>query len=169
MNEYDMQQLAGDFSSDDQSQSISDLYLIFHLGDEDYGLEVANITEIVSMQNVTKVPDMPPYVIGVINLRGQVIPVIDVRIRFGLDFREYDDRTCAIVVSIDGIMFGLIVDVVDEVMSIQENMISPPPSASFPHAAEFIKGIGRVEGEKKVKILLDSKRLLNNQELDQLA
>ena len=150
-------------ADDEESQSVHDHYLIFHLGDEDYAVEIAYVTEIVGMQMITRIPDMPDYVRGVINLRGQVIPVIDVRTRFGLPFREYDDRTCAVVISISNKQFGLIVDVVDEVINIPAERISSPMTAAFSQSTAFIKGVGRVEGDNKVKIILDAGKLLDSE------
>ena len=157
----------GNFLEQEGDQAIDDLYLIFHLDEEDYGIGIGNVTEIVGKQAITKVPNLPVYVKGVINLRGQVIPVIDVRTRFGLPFREYDDRTCAIVINVNNVQFGLLVDVVDEVISIDSNKISPPPAMSGP--SRFIKGMGRTDNSSKVKILLDVSLLFGDGDLEHLA
>ena len=158
-----------DFPDHQDDQLMDDLYLIFHLDKEDYGIGIGNVTEIVGKQNVTRVPNMPAYVKGVINLRGQVIPVIDVRTRFGLPFREYDDRTCSIVINVAKTQFGLLVDVVDEVISIDPDKISPPPSIAAQQASRFIRGMGRTDGSDRVKLLLEVERLLCDEELAQLA
>jgi len=158
-----------EFLQDGEDQAIDDLYLIFHLDGEDYGLGIRNVTEIVGKQAITKIPNLPAYVRGVINLRGQVIPVIDVRTRFGLPFREYDDRTCSIVINVNGIQFGLLVDVVDEVIHIDPDKISPPPAATMRTAARFIKGMGRAGENRKVIILLDVSLLLHDEEVEQLS
>jgi len=158
-----------EFLEEQDDQSIDDLYLIFHLDKEDYGIGIKNVTEIVGKQNVTQVPNMPDYVKGVINLRGQVIPVVDVRIRFGLPFREYDDRTCSVVINVNNIQFGVIVDVVDEVITIAPEKISPPPSISGNMSSRFIKGMGRADGSDKVKLLLDVERLIRDEDLDQIT
>jgi len=157
-----------DLLADQDDQSIDNLYLIFHLDKEDYGISIKNVTEIVGQQNVTRVPNMPDYVKGVINLRGQVIPVIDVRTRFGLPFREYDDRTCSIVINVSSLQFGLIVDLVDEVINIDEDRISSPP-VSVTQSTRFIKGMGRAEGSDKVRLLLDVEKLLRDEEIEQLT
>jgi len=158
-----------DFAEEQEDQSIDNLYLIFHLDKEDYGISIQNVTEIVGKQNITRVPNMPDYVKGVINLRGQVIPVIDVRTRFGLPFREYDDRTCSIVITVNNTQFGLIVDVVDEVINIDADKISPPPSLTQEQQACFIRGMGRTTASDKVKLLLKVERLLKDDEMEQLA
>jgi len=101
---------------------------------------------------------MPRYIKGVINLRGKVIPVMDVRRRFQLEDRDYDDRTCIVVVSIDNTAVGLVVDKVREVSDIPPSQIEPPPSVSEGNRQQYIKGLGKVEEE--VKILLDTEKLL---------
>jgi len=142
----------------EEDDSMKNRYLTFRVGNEDYGIEILYVTEIVGMQKVTEVPDMPDFVKGVINLRGQVIPVIDVRTRFQLESRQYDDRTCAIVVNIDATVIGLIVDSVDEVLNIPDQEISPPPTINESWSCRFITGMGKVDG--KVKILLEVGKLL---------
>jgi len=158
-----------DFLEEEEEQSIDDLYLIFHLDKEEYGIGIKNVTEIVGKQNVTQVPNMPDYVKGVINLRGQVIPVVDVRIRFGLPFREYDDRTCAVVINISNIQFGVIVDVVDEVISIAPDRIAPPPNVTGSIYSRFISGMGRANDNDRIKLLLDVERLIRDDDLDQIS
>lgn len=102
-------------------------FLTFSLGKEDYGVEIKYVTEIIGIQSITEVPDLPAYINGIINLRGKIIPVMDVRLRFGKTVREYDDRTCIIVIDINDISIGLIVDRVSEVINIPESEIVPPP------------------------------------------
>jgi purine-binding chemotaxis protein CheW len=139
-----------------------DMYLTFHLADEDYGLAIRNVIEIIGVQSMTPVPDMPPFVMGVINLRGAVIPIIDIRLRFGLAPRPYDDRTCIIVVRASGAHVGIVVDQVREVALIPEEAIEPAPRIKKGAGARFIEGLGKVDDE--VKILLDINRLLYNDE-----
>ncbi len=138
-------------------------YLTFHLAKEDYGIEIRHVTEIIGIQRITEVPDMPDFVKGVINLRGKVIPVMDVRSRFHLPAREYDERTCIVVVNIDDKAVGLVVDQVSEVADIPENQIEPPPATGRGNASHYIQGMGKI-GEA-VKILLDVRRLLGGEEL----
>ncbi len=151
---------------EEEEDSQKDKYLTFHIANEDYGIEIAYVTEIVGIQTITEVPDMPNFVKGVINLRGQVIPVIDVRIRFGLQPRAYDDRTCVIVVNINNTSIGLLVDTVNEVLDIPPAQISPPPAIHSGSGGRYIQGMGKV-GDT-VKILLDVNKLLYDQELEQL-
>ena len=112
---------------EDGEDTQEDKYLTFVIGKEDFGIEIRYVTEIIGIQGITEVPDMPHYVKGVINLRGKVIPVMDVRLRFGVDERPYDDRTCIIVININDQPVGLIVDRVLEVLDIQKSEIEPPP------------------------------------------
>jgi len=143
-----------------------DQYLTFRMGDEDYGIEIRHVIEIVGIQKITEVPDMPDFVKGVINLRGQVIPVIDVRTRFQMPPRDYDDRTCVIVVNINETNVGLIVDTVSEVREIPEQHVAPPPKVRRGPGSRYILGLGKVGDD--VKILLDVNKLLFDEELGQL-
>ncbi len=141
-------------------------YLTFLLGVESYGIEIAYITEIVGIQPITEVPELPAYVKGIINLRGKIIPVMDVRIRFKKQETEYDDRTCIIVIDIHDISIGMIVDSVSEVLSIPEQEIVPPPDISK-NQKKYIKGIGKTAEE--VVLILDCEKLLEDDELDLLT
>ncbi len=142
-------------------------FLTFILGNEEYGIEIRNVTEIIGIQSMTDLPDTPPFVKGVINLRGKVIPLIDVRLRFSFEEKEYDDRTCIIVVNIENMSVGLIVDTVSEVMEIPEDDIEPPPKVNNKTGSRYIKGVGKV-GEE-VKILLDTHKLLFGDEIEQIT
>ena len=141
-------------------------FLTFSLGDEEYGIAIRNVTEIIGIQNVTDLPDMPDYVKGVINLRGKVIPVLDVRLRFNLKERDYDERTCIVVVSINDMAVGLIVDSVSEVIDIPANDIEPSPKVKKGESSRFIDGLGKVDDE--VKILLDIQNLLFDSEMEMI-
>ena len=141
-------------------------FLTFHVAGEDYGIEIRYVTEIIGIQKITDVPDMPDFVRGVINLRGKVIPVMDVRTRFHLPPRDYDDRTCIIVVNINEMAVGLVVDKVNEVADIPESQIEPAPRSGRGGGSRYIKGMGKIGNE--VKILLDVSRLLGEEHLVQL-
>lgn len=143
-----------------------DKYLTFHLGKETYGIEIRHVTEIIVMQEITVVPDMPDFIIGVINLRGHVISVMDIRARFNMEAREYDDRTCIIVVQINDISVGLIVDTVNEVIDIPESNMDPPPRTHSGIGSSYIKGMGKVDNG--VKILLDIEKILYEDELEKV-
>ena len=140
-------------------------FLTFSIGSEFYGLEIACVTEIIGIQPITEVPELPEYVRGIINLRGKIIPVMDIRLRFKKPFREYNDRTCVIVVEMKEIAVGLIVDRVSEVLAIAEEDIVHPQDLKAVWN-RYIKGIGKVGGE--VKLLLDCDKLLRDDELEAL-
>ncbi|MBJ6360303.1 chemotaxis protein CheW [Paenibacillus sp. GCM10012307] len=142
-----------------------DKYLTFALGDEEYGIEIAHVTEIIGIQSITEVPQLPEFMMGIINLRGKIIPVMDVRLRFRKRFRDYNDRTCIIVINIKELSIGLIVDRVAEVISIPRSDIVPPPDMKQ-EGSRYIQGIGKV-GEQ-VKLLLDCDELLNYYEVESL-
>jgi purine-binding chemotaxis protein CheW len=137
-------------------------YLTFALGHEEYGLEILKVREIIGLVHVTAVPHLPKHLKGVINLRGQVIPVIDMRARFGMPVAEPTDETCIIVVEInkEGRKFctGMIVDSVSEVLSISGDDIEPTPEFGSSVEIDFTLGIGKVGSS--VKILLDADKVL---------
>ncbi|AZN39476.1 purine-binding chemotaxis protein CheW [Paenibacillus albus] len=141
-------------------------FLTFQIGNETYGIEIRFVTEIIGLQPITEVPELPEYIKGIINLRGKIIPVMDVRLRFGKPFREYNDRTCVVVVDCGNLAVGLIVDSVAEVLTIADEDIVPPPDVSRGRN-KYIKGIGKVAGE--VKLLLDCNRLLLEDMIEELA
>ena len=151
----------------DDEDTMKDKYLTFHLAGEDYGIDIAYVTEIIGIQKITEVPDMPNFVKGVINLRGKVIPVMDVRLRFLLSERDYDERTCIVVVDINGTAVGLVVDQVNEVADIPEGDVEPPPRTTKGTSSRYLKGMGKVEEE--VRILLNVDKLLYEEEMEQLA
>jgi purine-binding chemotaxis protein CheW len=139
-------------------------FLTFTLEDEVYGIEIKHVTEIIGIQSITKVPEVPDYVKGIINLRGKIIPVIDVRIKFGKSPIKYDDRTCIVVIDINEVSVGLIVDNVDEVLTIADQDIAAPPANKTGFENRYIKGIGK-SGEK-VQLLLDCEKLLKPEEIE---
>jgi purine-binding chemotaxis protein CheW len=142
-------------------------FLIFDLGEESFGIEIRYITEIISFQKITELPDMPDFIKGVINLRGKVIPIIDVRVRFRLDKAEHTDRTSIVIVQVGEKDIGLIVDTVAEILEILEVNIDPPPHfKSANEKSRYIKGLGKVKGD--VKILLDIEKLLYEEEMKEL-
>lgn len=144
-----------------------DKYLTFIIGNECYGIEIRYVTEIVGLQAITEIPEQKDYIKGIINLRGKIIPVIDVRIRFKKEPKEYNDRTCVIVVDIKELSIGLIVDSVAEVLNIPEKDIVDPPQVNKETGNRYIKKIGKVQNN--VKLLLDCEKLLSESELDDLG
>lgn len=146
-------------------------YLTFALGAEEYGLEILKVREIIGYIEVTAVPQTPEYVAGVINLRGQVIPVVDLRLKFGMDQAERTEETCVIVMEISvgdrDVSTGIIVDRVQEVLDISDEQIEAAPEFSTNVDTDFILGMGKIEDS--VKILLDIDKVLSNGELLDMA
>jgi purine-binding chemotaxis protein CheW len=134
-------------------------YLTFALAEEEYGLEILKVREIISMSEITSVPKTPDYVKGVINLRGKVIPVIDLRLKFTMEEAPYTDETCIIVVDVNGIEMGIIVDHVSEVLDIAGDDIEDAPEFGASVDINFIIGMGKANG--RVTILLDISRAIS--------
>jgi purine-binding chemotaxis protein CheW len=147
---------------DDSDESQGDQYLTFRIAAEEFAIAIAAVVEIVGIQHITQIPDMPRWARGVINLRGRVIPCLDIRLRFGMEAREDDARTCIVVVDLAGATVGLVVDTVSEVLSIPAAAVAPPPRIQR-HQSRYVRGLGRV-GEA-VKILLDLDALLIEEEI----
>ena len=135
-----------------------DKYLTFHIGDEDYAIAITYVTEIIGMLNITEVPQTPDYIKGVINLRGKVIPVMDIRLRFKMNARDYDERTCVIVVNHKENTVGLVVDTVSEVLDIPEADVENSPHFGNNESNNFISGMGKVDEE--IKMIIDINSLL---------
>jgi len=141
-------------------------FLTFCMGNEFYGIEIKYVTEIIGLQPITEIPAMPEYIKGIINLRGKIIPVMDVRLRFKKPFREYNDRTCIVVINIREVSIGLIVDSVSEVIAISDEEIVAPPNVTK-EGNKYIKGVGKVGND--VKLLLDSDKLLDESDLEDIG
>ncbi len=145
-------------------------YLTFSMAIEVYGIGILKIREIIGMMPITSVPQTPEYVKGVINLRGKVIPVMDLRLRFNMDSIDYNERTCIIVVEIFGqsatVQIGIVVDSVSEVLNIKQDEIEDTPTFGTSLNTDFILGMAKMEGG--VKILLDIDQVLTSDELSLL-
>lgn len=142
--------------------SMAGKYLTFALGDEEYGVPVLKVREIIKILDITAVPQVPPHVKGVINLRGKVIPVVDLRLKFGLAAQDYTERTCIIVLEVvltaATVMMGIVVDSVSEVLNIADAETEPTPEFGERLNTDYIQGMAKVKG--RVKILLDLDRVL---------
>ena len=149
--------------ADPDLDTIADMYLSFDLSDEEYGVAIAGVTEIVGIQRIMPVPDMPRYLKGVINLRGKVIPLMDVRLRFSMPERAYDHRTVIIVMEVGDAPVGLIVDGVREVLEIPASQIDRQGQFTRSGAKSVIAGIGRIED--RVAVLLDPEVLVSDGDL----
>jgi len=137
--------------------SLGGRYLTFHVADEAYAIAIQDVREIIGLLPITAVPQMPSAVLGVVNLRGRVIPVVDLRVRLGLPGGAPSARTCIVVVD-TGAQTGLIVDAVEEVVEILGEQIEPPPALCADADAAFVVGLGKLRDQ--VKIVLDVRRLL---------
>lgn len=141
-------------------------YLTFYLADEEYGVEILKVHEIIGMLPITRVPRTPTFVRGVINLRGKVIPIIDLRERFGMA-RDGAEEQCIIVVQVHGVQLGVVVDKVSEVLSISDGEIEPTPSFGVDVNTEYLLGLAK--GEGRVRLLLDIDRVLTATEVDSVT
>lgn len=145
-------------------------YLVFHLGREEFGIRVLKVREIMGIQEITAVPQTPAHVKGVINLRGKVIPVVDLRLKFGMPEQEYTQRTCIIVVQVRGeaghMLMGIVVDGVAEVLNLAAADIEDTPDFGEGAASSCLLGMAKVKG--KVKILLQIEQVLTSQDLHAL-
>ena len=152
------------------SDARSGKYLVFHLGREEFGIRVLKVREIMGIHDITAVPRTPAHVKGVINLRGKVIPVVDLRLKFGMPEQEYTQRTCIIVVQVRGeaghMLMGIVVDGVAEVLNLSAADIEDTPDFGEGTATPYLLGMAKVKG--KVKILLEIDRVLTSRDLHAL-
>lgn len=141
-------------------------YLTFFLDEEQYGIDIAQVKEIIAVMKITSVPRTPKYVSGVINLRGTIIPIIDTRARFDMEIQEYGEQTAIIIVEIRQISIGFVVDQVEEVLSIDDSNIAEPPKFGTNINTDFIKNMGRV-GDNVI-MNLDIEKLFESEEIAML-
>lgn len=135
-------------------------YVVFRLNEEEYGADIVKVTIIERMMNITRVPKTPPYVKGVINLRGDIIPVIDLRTRLGLPEKEEDDDTRIIIFNIHGIIFGVIVDSVSEVLQLEEEKIESVSGIISDKTMDYINGVAKAES--RLVTLLNFEKLISD-------
>ena len=140
-------------------ESLDEMYLTFMLGTEEYGININFVTEIIGIQAITFVPDLPVFVKGIINLRGQIIPVIDVRLRFQKEEIGYNDRTCVIVLQIKDLSIGFIVDSVAACGAIPGDNIIAPPATMRNYNQKYVSGIGKLS--EKIVLILDCEKLIS--------
>jgi purine-binding chemotaxis protein CheW len=153
------------------SRELSEIQLVtFMLGGEEYGVPISQIQEIDRLTKITKVPKSAPFMEGVTNLRGEVIPVLETRKRFELEGKAPDDRTRIMIVDLNGVKTGLVVDSVREVLNLAKKDIAPPPDAlGSVGGLPFISGIGKVEAGQRIILLVDVEKILSRQEQAELA
>ena len=148
-----------------QGERSEELQLVsFYLGGEENGIDILRVQEIIRMQAISRIPKAPEYVEGIINLRGKVIPIINLRMRFGLEKKENDKQTRIIVVKIEGKTLGLIVDSVSEVLRLPSDSIEPAPAIVTGKEGKYLTGVGKIED--KLIILLDLEKLLKDVEVE---
>lgn len=147
----------------EESGELDKQYLTFWTDQQLFGIKIASVVQIISIQEITPIPDAPVYTKGVINLRGNIIPVIDMRIRFGKPEIPYGEHTCIIVTYVDDAYIGFIVDLVDEVTTIEDDQITPPPRVSRERTNFYLTGVGKVND--KVVMLVDTGKILSETEL----
>lgn len=142
-------------------------HLTFSLGKETYGIPIQHVQQIIGMMDITEIPHTPKFIKGVTNLRGKIIPILDLRLKFELPPIDYTDRTCIIIVEmhVNGIKkwMGVVVDAVSEVLNIQSSEIEPPPQYGTQTENDFLTGMGKVKG--KVILLLEMQKVLNQEDL----
>jgi purine-binding chemotaxis protein CheW len=160
-----------DLGGEIDHNQIAGKYLTFSLAAEDFGLEILRVREIIGLQEITPVPRTPEFVKGVINLRGKVIPVVDLRLKFEMDYKEPDERTCIIVTEVlvddDAMLMGIVVDRVNEVIDVKADEVEPTPSFGVSLDTSFILGLAKTANH--VKTLLDVDRVLTQREISGLA
>lgn len=142
-------------------------YLTFFTDGQRFAIPIRDVMQIIGMQEITPIPHFPTYAKGIINLRGNIIPLIDVRIRMEKPETAYTERTCIIVADIRGLSFGFIVDEVDEVTEIDPEFVSKPPNISEDAENRYLTGIARME--EKIVLLLDAAKILHESEFEALA
>jgi purine-binding chemotaxis protein CheW len=150
----------------DKRKAAGGKFLTFFLAGEEYGIEILSVHEIIGMLPITSVPGTPAYICGIVNLRGKIIPIVDLRLKFGMDSKAQTSETCIIVVHVQGVEVGIVVDCVSEVMNIDAGDIEPPPSFGRDVNTDYILGIGK--SASKVKILLNIDRVLSADQIVQL-
>ncbi|MCI8298917.1 MAG: purine-binding chemotaxis protein CheW [Lachnospiraceae bacterium] len=150
---------------EDEQDTQKGMFMTFQMGEECYGIAVTFVQEIVGIQPITAVPEIEDYIKGLINIRGKIIPVIDVRVRFKQEPFEYTDRTCIIVINVKSTIIGLIVDKIAGVITVDEREIILPPSLSQSGSvsSKYVFGLAKVDDE--VKLLLDPERLIRDEDI----
>jgi len=142
-------------------------FLTFFIEDECYGLNISNVKEIIASMNITNVPKTPNYIKGVINLRGTVIPIVDVRLKFGMDERAYDIDTAIVINEIDNVSIGFVVDRVEDVLSIKHSALTDPPKFGSSVDTSFIEKVAQID--KNVIMMLNLKKIFEQDELVDIA
>lgn len=142
-------------------------YLTFLTDGQLFGIPIAEVVQIIGMQKITEIPEFPEYAKGIINLRGSIIPIIDVRIRLKKPVMDYNDRTCIIVTDIKGSLFGFIVDQVDEVTEIPDESIAAPPQMGQEETSRYLTGVAKIK--EKIVLIMNIRKILGEKEFMNLS
>ncbi|CAO1663723.1 chemotaxis protein CheW [Salinicola sp. LHM] len=145
------------------ADAVSSEYLVFSLGDEEYAVDILKVQEIRGYENVTRIANVPEFIKGVTNLRGVIVPIIDLRLKFHLDKVEYGGQTVVIVVNVDDRIVGIVVDGVSDVMSLAPDQIKPAPEFGVTLSSDYLSGIGSLED--RMLVLVDIEKLLTHEEM----
>ena len=152
---------------DNDLEELENTFFTFWAYEKLFGINIGNVVQIISYQPVSPIPEFPPYAIGVINLRGEVIPIIDFSMRFGREQKEYTERTCIIVTKVKAGLIGFVVDAVDEVIKIEKEDISDPPKIIGSVHDAYLKGIGRKNNKKS--LLIDIEKVVMEEDINMIA
>lgn len=150
--------------AEDIAETLSDKYLTFFVNGQRYGIPISTVIEIIGIQKPAEVPEFPYYAKGIFNLRGLIVPLLDVRLRLGYPETEYTPKTCTIVITCDGIQVGLIVDEVDEVLDIKEDQINPPTRSTAHEVERFVDGVA--VQPNKLTLLMACSKLISEGTMD---
>ncbi|MEG0899155.1 MAG: chemotaxis protein CheW [Oscillospiraceae bacterium] len=161
-----MEKMISQLSDQVRNLEIEDKYLTFLTDNQLFGVSISQIMQIVGMQEITPIPEFPKYMKGIINLRGNIIPVMDMRLRLNRDEISYNERTCIIVANIQEKFVGLIVDEVDEVRNISQENVSLPPKVKS-NENNFVSGVAKLEN--KIALILDLLKILNFDEINDIV
>ena len=156
----------GQMAEADQLAAVNNEYLTFKLGDEEYGIDILKVQEIRGYDHVTRIANAPPWLKGVINLRGTIVPIVDMRIKFNLGRAEYDQFTVVIILNVAKRTVGMVVDSVSDVLTLAGDQVRPAPELSGTMDTRYILGLGTVEG--RMIILADIEQLMTSREMDLL-
>ena len=162
-----MQSLATQDQATHHVDQDSQEFLVFTLGDEQYGVDILKVQEIRAYENITAIANTPDFIKGVTNLRGIIVPIVDLRIKFALESAEYTDQTVVIVVNIGEQVIGLVVDGVSDVMTLTNDQIKPAPTAGMSLSSDYIAGLGSLEDQ--MIVLMDIEALLTGPEMALVA
>lgn len=147
--------------------ALKNQYLTFWADGQLFGVSIVNVMQIIRMQKIVEIPDYPPYAKGIINLRGSIVPILDIRMRLGKPQVEYSERTCIVIIEVREKLYGIAVDLVNEVMEILPENISPPPQMDGESVSEYLSGITKLD--EKVVMVLDCSSLLKEEEIEKLT